>query len=392
MKFSVATNFDDNLILKMNKKEVSEVYGKLTADFIGGCIGSYVLPSVNQNKLRRHVNLAHANGLKFNYILNSICLGNREWSISGQRKLRRLLDWITSIGVDSVTVSIPYLLRLIKKQYPQLKICVSISTQLNSISKIRHWEDLGVDLINLDVSIYRNFDLLAKIRQYIKCQLQILANNACLYNCPFKSYHYAMNAHASHNGKYAGSVIDYCILNCKYLRLADTTNFIRARFIRPEDLHYYEQIGIDLVKLEDRAALTEDICRVVEAYTNRHYDGNLMDLILMLSKRNYLSGPEKFLRGLKYFFRPFRYNLFIIYKLSKLLPNLEVYIDNWALDGFLDHFVKGNCKDGMCQDCGYCQKIAEKVVKIDKDYRDKTLLKYKDMIDSLLSKRMGGFI
>ncbi len=393
MKLSVPTNFQDDLIPRLNKKEVSEVYGKLTADFVGGCMASYMLPSINKNKLHRHLNQAHAHGLKFNYLLNSVCLGAREWSIGGQRRLHRLLDWIADIGTDSVTVSNPYLLQLIKKEYPRLKVSVSISAQIDSIAKARHWGDLGADLINLDLSIYRNFALLAKIRKYTECKLQVLANSICLQHCPFRFYHFATSAHASQIGdKSKGSAIDYCLLSCKYLRLLDTTNFIHGGWIRPEDVHYYEDLGIESLKLEDRAAHTDDICRIVTAYTDRRYDGNLMDLILMMSERRFFKGPAKLSRGIKYFFRPFRYNPLLIYKLSKVLSRLEVSIDNRALDGFLEHFVKGNCKEGMCLDCGYCQKIAEKAVKIDKDYREKMASKYKLVLDMLLSQRMYKFI
>ena len=107
MKFSVPTNFDDNLILIMDRTEVYEVYGKLPMDFIGGCMGAYTLPSVNKKRLRQHIDCAHEAGLTFNYLLNSVCLGNKEWSISRQKKLRRFLGWLTDIGVDTVTASIP---------------------------------------------------------------------------------------------------------------------------------------------------------------------------------------------------------------------------------------------------------------------------------------------
>jgi len=390
MKFSVATNFQEDLIPKMNKKEVYEVYGKLTADFIGGCMPSYMLPSISKNKLHRHLKQAHEYGLKFNYILNSVCLGNKEWSIRGQRKLRYLLDWIASIGVDSVTVSIPYLLQLIKKDYSSLKVNVSIAAQVDNVLKAKYWEDLGAESINLDLSTYRNFILLEKIRKYIGCKLQVLTNSICFHCCPSRFYHFAMCAHGSQSDDESrGSTIEYCLLNCQYQRLLDTTNFIRVSWIRPEDIHYYEDLGIDSLKIEDRATSIENICKIVDVYTNRRYDGNLMDLIFMMSN---FKNTDKFLRVIKYFFRPFRYNLFLLFELSKIASKLYVYIDNRALDGFLEHFVKGNCKDGMCIDCGYCQKVAEKAVKIDKDYRDKALLKYKDAIDSLLSKRMRGFI
>jgi len=394
MKFSVPTNFDDNLISTMNKAEVYEVYGKLTTDFVGGCIPSYALPAVNKNKLRRHLNHVRKYGLRFNYLLNSVCLGGKELTMGGQKELRRLLDWVVSLGIDSVTVSVPFLLQLIKKEYPRLNVNVSVGANVNNISKAKYWEGLGADLINLDSCfLSRKFDLLARIRRYVKCKLQLLVNEFCLYYCPLRACHYAASSHASQiSDECRGAVINYYVLNCKYLRLVDLTDFIRAIWIRPEDIHYYEEIGIDSFKFVHRGALTEDICRVVDAYTNRYYEGNLTDLLLSVTANSHLGKPDKFLRAASYFFRPLRFNLSVIYKLSKLLSGLEVYIDNRALDGFLEHFVKGNCKDGACLDCGYCQRTADKVVKMNKDYRNEAILKYKEAIDMLLSKRMSNFI
>lgn len=388
MKFSVPTNFDDNLILIMDKREVYEVYGKLPMDFIGGSVAAYRLPSVDKMRLCRHVDRAHKAGLKFNYLLNSVCLGNREWSISGQKKLRHLLEWLTEIGVDAVTVSVPYLLQLAKKYYPALKVKASVGAGIDNVSKAKYWEDLGADLINLDCcGTCRNFSLLTKIRRSVSCELQLVANDACLYWCPLRRYHFSMNAHASQSGDESkGASIEYCALNCRYLRLLNISNFIRAIWIRPEDLCHYEAIGIDSFKFVDRTATTDDICRIVSAYTDRHYEGNLLDLLVTLSRKDILTNTGIFLRGIRYFLRPFYFNPLLIYKLSKARMELAAYIDNRALDGFIEHFKIGKCKDGMCQECGYCQRTAEKVVKIDKDYREKILLKYKDALDALTSK------
>ncbi len=386
MKYSVATNFQDEFIHRLNKKDVFEIYGKLTADFIGGSRASYVLPFVHPPRLKTHVAEAHKKGLEFNYLLNAVCLGNKEYTRSGSRQIHRLLNALLRLRVDSVTVAIPYLLQLIKKEYPHLKVNVSIGARIDGVRKALYWEDLGADLLNLDSSISRDFKLLAKIRKSTRCQLQLVANNACLYHCPLNFYHLQMNAHASQaDDTTRGYVIDYCILNCRYLRLKDPTHFIRADWIRPEDVHYYEEVGIDSLKIVDRSAETNALCRAVEAYTARSYQGNLMDLFLNLSKKSFYQGPARFFRGLRYFFRPFEANLFLIYKISKLLSPLQVSIDNRALDGFLEYFVKGNCRQGLCEECGYCKTWAQKSVLIDKDYRDQTLLKYQEVLKELTS-------
>ena len=43
-------------------------------------------------------------GIQFNYLLNAMCMGNAEYTREGQRALRKTLDWLSEIKVDSITV------------------------------------------------------------------------------------------------------------------------------------------------------------------------------------------------------------------------------------------------------------------------------------------------
>lgn len=391
MKFAVPTNFRNNFISRLNKKGVHYLYGKLAADFVGGGRASVMLASVSKRRLAKHVAEVHKNGLEFNYLLNASCLGNREFTISGQRRIRRLLDWLAKIEVDSVTVAIPYLAWLIKKNYPQLKIHASSFANIDSIQKAKYWQDLGVDLIVLEpTALNRDFSTLAKIRKQIKCKLELIANNACLYQCPLNNYHQMINAHASQSGDaLRGYFINFCSLNCKYIRLKDTTNFIRSDWIRPEDVHYYEQLGIDCLKLAGRTRDKDFILNALDAYTRRRYERNLAELFPFYFNADYLSGKKgvkRALRGMRYFFHPFKANPFLILKISRALAQLEVEIDNRALDGFLDFFVKGNCRPEACEECGYCRKIAERAVKIDKQFHKKALFEYERAFNMLLHR------
>ena len=227
--------------------------------------------------------------------------------------------------------------------------------------------------------------MLKKIRENVKCQLQLIANNGCLYNCPFYNYHSVLTSHSSQSGhSLRGFVIDYCALSCTYLKLSNPTELIRADWIRPEDLHYYKDIGIDRIKLADRGMPTERISIIVEAYSKGYYNGNLLDLLAGFSKKGFLEKPE-ILRGLKYFLRPFSANVFRLLKTKDLHSCIGVYIDNRALDGFIEHFLKQSCRLISCQDCGYCGDIARQVVKIDQENYEKALMKYRDVLDDLIS-------
>ncbi|MFH1563785.1 MAG: hypothetical protein ABIF11_10290, partial [Nitrospirota bacterium] len=180
-----------------------------------------------------------------------------------------------------------------------------------------------------------------------------------------------------------GFLLDYCVINCKYMRIANPINFIRAGWIRPEDVHFYEEVGIDSLKIVDRTRPTDAIALVVESYDKREYNGNLMDLFPSLSRDSFFAGGNKIWRGFKYFFRPFYMNLFSIYKFARLDPKLHVYIDNCALNGFIEHFLKINCRSLSCKNCGYCEKVTREVVRIEPNYQRETLAKYKDALNAL---------
>jgi len=385
MKFSVATNFQDDFIKTINKKEVYEIFGKLNADFIGGGRSSYMLPFVSKDKLRLHIQEAHNAGLQFNYLLNAGCLGNREFTRQGLRHTHKLLEWLQDIGIDSVTVSIPYLLDLIKHKYRNFKVSVSLNARINNLGLAKRWEDLGADRLTLDSSsLNRDFETLRKIRQYIKCDLQLIANNGCLCFCPFQLYHQGIDAHGSqshHQSK--GFVVDYCVLSCRYLRLQEPVNFIRSDWIRPEDVHYYEDIGINSLKIVERSRITLLIALALDAYTKRKYSGNLADLIPTYHTESFLRGSRKLSLAVKYLLRPLTINPFLLKKVYGLRTALDVYIDNQALEGFLKFFAEGNCKAGDCAVCGYCQKIAQRAVKIDALDSQKLIPKYRDLFKFL---------
>jgi len=54
---------------------------------------------------------------------------------------------------------------------------------------------------------------------------------------------------------------------------------IKSPWIRLEDCSAYENIGISHFKIFGRTKPTEWIFRCAEAYSNREYKGNLLDLL-----------------------------------------------------------------------------------------------------------------
>ena len=407
MRLSVATNFRPDLIERIKGYPVWELFGKLPVDALGGGRASYMLAAVSKQALAAHVREARRHGIRFNYLLNAACLDNREWTRKGQRQIRRLLDWLAELEIDAVTVSLPYLLELIKRCYPQLRVTVSVFAGVDHVQKAKVWEELGADCITLEsLSVNRRFSLLASLRRSVKCDLMLLVNTNCLEACPFSRAHMVALSHASQAGHPSGGfLLDYCFLRCTRMKLADPVNYIRSDWIRPEDLRYYETLGYDRFKLAERNAPTEVMVRRVKAYSERRYDGNLLDLVQGWGFRSGQEPSGYVRRGLfwslRTFLRPWTVNplrLLPIRRLAEAQGMLNalrrdppVTVDNRTLDGFLKFFFHVDCHQRDCEECRYCHRMAELAVWVDPEFRRDVLRRYDEVLENLRSGAMWRF-
>lgn len=386
MKLVIPTNWDDALVAAAARPEVSAVYGKLGRDFIGGGRPSSMLGALSRRAAARHVKKFAEAGKPFYYLLNAGCLGNREWTRAGNKEINRLLDWLTEIKVTGLTVAVPYLAEYARKKYPHFKLSASVLANVNSVEKAKYWEGLGASVITLNhTEVNRDFRLIGKMRKAVKCGLQLLANDNCLQACPLFSYHHNVIAHASQSsGGYGDYTFDYCRLSCRRLMLADPANFIKATWIRPEDLKVYEEAGIDSFKLVDRTMTTQALGAVIAAYAARAYKGNLYDLFTNASRLDW-SKTSGVLHKLRHYFHPLKLNVFKLYAKRGVAKDLEVCLDNQALDGFIDFFLKNDCRSMDCAECGYCADIARKAVKISPAHRAELLGVHEKFLEEIIS-------
>ena len=299
MQLSVATNFDDELIRRAKDYPVTEVFGKLPRDFVGGGRPSYMLSRLSSRRFQEHVRLARTLGIDFNYLLNAACLDNLEFTRRGQRAINLILGWLGESGVASITVSVPYLLELIKHRFPQFKVKVGVFTRVATVQQAKFWEALGADCITLDpLTVNRDFKTLVAIRASVACDLQLIANSDCLLFCPLAGYHMVGLSHASQRRHGAALPLDYCFLACTAAKLDDPVHYVRSNWIRPEDVARYEAIGYARLKILERGAPTKVMVQRVGAYATRHYDGNLLDLIDPLAGRQSAELARNAARGL----------------------------------------------------------------------------------------------
>lgn len=188
-KFSLAANYDPDLVPQLARYPVDEVYGKFPTDGISGGRPRYLATPLSKADLSAYIRLLDQHGIAFNYLLNGACFGNREWTRSWQKGVMALLERLGEMGVSRLTVSTPFLLELVKRRFPEFKVRVGIYAQVDTPRRARFWEELGADAIVLEsFSINRNFPRLTAIRRAVRCDLELIANHVCLMNCPMQSY------------------------------------------------------------------------------------------------------------------------------------------------------------------------------------------------------------
>lgn len=363
MRLSIPSNWDNKLIKNLSGLPVVTYYAKLREDIVGGGRPSAALPGVSQKEVKEHIELIHSSKASFNYVLNASCLGNNEYLVSTRKQIFKLIDWLVSIEVDSVTVSIPLLLQWLKKNFPSLKVSISVFSHVDTINQAKMYEDLGADEITITQSFNRDFNFLKTLRKNVKTDLQIIVNNACLFGCPFRRYHSNINAHSSRTGAHK-LPIDYPVLNCTISRFKNPSEIIRSPWIRPEDLAFYEKIGIDKFKLSGRTNTTKWITKTSKAYANRLGPKNFAELLAVPNASG--SMYRKSISG---------------------APEVDLVIDNPSLDGFIKHFLNRNksCAYVSCETCSYCDLIAKNAVKTNKELSEKLVSAYEKVLKDFIA-------
>jgi len=389
MRYSIAANWDVGLLDKLNGTSVESLYGQMWEDPLGGGRMAFFIPKVRKKEVASFVVEVRERGLGFNYLINSTCLDNLEFTKKGYKKIREHLEWISSTGANMVTITLPFLLQMVKRNYPNLRVCVSSFARVQNVHLAHYWEDLGADKIILPELIGRDFRALRSIREAVDCELELIANHCCLFQCPLDLHHRNMVSHGSQEGHPCGGFApDYCKLACQRLKLFRPAELIKSRWIRPEDVRDYEGIGINCLKLVERFRGTESLVQIINAYERKSYTGNLVELLTLPQRGAFMPPNLEVLQ---------RTDLIEPEKMEEVMEVLQepfagkVYIDNSKLNGFLDYFKKTDCFHTDCDRCGYCEQIASQAVFIDEEWRKEMISRFEKAIDILIAGEIAGF-
>jgi collagenase-like PrtC family protease len=419
MRYSIGTNFDDRLIEEIQRLNgqdhlITSVFGKLRKDVVGGGRTSMLLPELSLSQLKDYVDRCHSGNIKFNYLLNPMCLGNRELDTRNHKRIIKYIDQLSDIGVDAITVNSPVLCQLIKKQFPHIKITIGLYAYIFNVQHVKHWQELGADELTLHKLVNRNFVLLEELLKYTKkstLELRLIANNVCIHDCPYQINHGTGQAHASQKGHFSAKMyLDYNLLSCSYHKVKHPEQFLASDWIRPEDVKYYEAVcektgNYNLsLKLVERTKSTAFLIKVLHAYAARSFEGNLLEILgwPTMKDANVIHRLPMYLKALLGL-----YNMKELKKFWEAFQLPNIYIDNKKLEGFLEKFIQHNeCNIKICADtrntdpaaegdntqvCSYCKHWAQKAISYDQAEVTEWLRKAESVFDGLTTSRIFYF-
>lgn len=343
--------------------QVAELYGSLPRSEMGVGRPARSLPPVDRAAVERHVADLRQRGLHFSYLFNGSCSANREFRRGERARLLEEMEWVASLGTRAVVVASPYLIDLFRTRFPEIRIHASSVCFTRSLKEVAHHVRQGVARLILDPDTIRDFAFLRAVRRrFPDLEIEALANHPCLLHCPFETYCYNSVAHAS--SKETGAYEAFSLLRCNLEKLRDPVEFVRGSWMRPQDVHHYENAGVQVLKLAGRGRPTAWLLRTARAYLSRRFDGNLMELVWeaqWAAVRRSLPGAEN-------------------------LAPLGLEVDAAAFDGFVQLFAEERtpCRDG-CEGCGICPSFARRGVTWDEAARKTHVAALESAIEDLLS-------
>lgn len=257
------------------------------------------------------------------------------------RDLILLLEgYLAADAISGVVYGDQYLLTAISDAAPEvareLTAIPSINLRLDCFDRVASVFDAIEDThfafpeaVILDRDLNRDTERLAGVteairRDYPDVRIGLMANEGCLYACPYKTAHDAHIALSRLAAYRVGPDINRD-LGCLRSFMSRPQRLLASPFVRPEDVFRLEGL-VDFMKICGRSRPVRDLMGIVGAYLEGAFAGNL---VWLLDAQEILSG--------------------------------RLELANEALPE--DFFARTNGCSRHCRTCGYCAGLVDRLLR-----------------------------
>jgi collagenase-like PrtC family protease len=328
LEFSIPYNDDPatlNEIFKsknLNNNRIREVYLSGPQEYSGS---GRITSMQGMDRFIETVKKIHHNGLRVNLVMNTTCEGSDWYSM---KTVKKIMEYLAKAhgdyGVETVTLVNPILMKLIRKNFPDLEICASVLSEIDCVQRAILFKKAGADVVTPDMNINRNLKLLKEIKDITGLKIKPMVNEGCLYKCPFRRFHFNYVSHASKEVKDEPSIF---FDNCVAVSAHDPSQVLKSCWIRPEDLQKYGEIT-SYFKIVGRSTPMNKVMRCIKAYMQESWEGGLLDIMC---------------------------DSFAVFN-----SQYGVYLDNKSLDKY-GFFEKVTSCNKECHKCNYCDELSRKL-------------------------------
>ena len=266
-------------------------------------------------------------GIKLDLLFNANCYGR--YAVSeylANRVTSIVAHVIERVGsLETVTSTSPAIAQTIKERFPEIELRASVNMRIGTVKGMEYVADL-FDSFHMQREYNRDFQRIDEVKAWADAhgkRLILLGNSGCMNFCSGQIFHDNLVAHEAEIDEMRNIPGWTPHLCWRYYQDREHwVSVLQNSWIRPEDLHHYED-RFEVVKLATRMHARPRM--VIQAYVARRFAGNLLDL---------------FEPGLGPVFAPF------------VVDNSR-FPDDW--------FERTSRCSKICHECDYCRSVLGRV-------------------------------
>lgn len=216
-------------------------------------------------------------GMELDAIFNANCYGDIAISTDLADHVTKMLYEMDSHGLmpEHLTTTSPFIATVLRRRFPSIKIRISVNVYAENAISLSYVADL-FDSFYAGMDRHRRIDYVKMLSDWARGHgksLCIYANSGCLKDCPFRQFHNNLHGHNRMGQSVAGEQFNFSTFLCRtnYER-GNYADFLRANWLRPEELPEYEKYA-DVVKLATRRHADPEA--IIRAYATYSYDGDM---------------------------------------------------------------------------------------------------------------------